>query len=53
MHIVTGTSFGDLRGWEAQSGKMMKFFAEGHDLGVADCCFSPSFGSASTWILIL
>ncbi|XP_067023268.1 WD repeat, SAM and U-box domain-containing protein 1-like [Acropora muricata] len=47
MHIVTGTSFGDLRVWEAQSGKMMKFFAEGHDLGVADCCFSPSFGSAN------
>ena len=47
LHIVTGTSMGDLCIWDAQSGKMMKFYAEGHDLGVADCCFSPTFGSAS------
>ncbi|RMX53420.1 hypothetical protein pdam_00017032 [Pocillopora damicornis] len=46
LHIVTGTSMGDLCIWDAQSGKMMKFYAEGHDLGVADCCFSPTFGSA-------
>lgn len=47
MYIVTGTSFGDLSVWEAQTGKMMKFYAEGHDLGVADICFSPTFGSAN------
>ncbi|XP_078377932.1 WD repeat, SAM and U-box domain-containing protein 1-like isoform X2 [Oculina patagonica] len=47
LHIITGTSMGDLCIWDAQSGKMMKFYAEGHDMGVADCCFSPTFGSAN------
>ncbi|CAH3183694.1 unnamed protein product [Porites lobata] len=47
LYIITGTSMGDLSIWEAQTGKMTKFYAEGHDLGVADCCFSSTYGSAS------
>lgn len=47
LHVITGTSMGDLCVWDAQSGKLMKLYTEGHDMGVADCCFSPTFGSAS------
>ena len=47
LYVITGTSMGDLSIWEAQTGKMTKFYAEGHDLGIADCCFSSTYGSAS------
>lgn len=47
LYIVIGMSMGDLCIWDVQSGKMMKFYVEGYDLGVVDCCFLLIFGLVS------
>ncbi|XP_064644227.1 WD repeat, SAM and U-box domain-containing protein 1-like isoform X2 [Lineus longissimus] len=49
-YLVSGSTNGDLRLWDAQFGhsKCLLYELDGHDLGVACCEFSPTYGSGAS-----
>ncbi|RDD45295.1 WD repeat, SAM and U-box domain-containing protein 1 [Trichoplax sp. H2] len=46
-YIVSGAFDGHIKLWQASSGRCLQTEFDCHDLGVNDCQFSPTFGSAS------
>ena len=46
-YVVSGAFDGHIKLWQASTGRCLQTIFDCHDLGVNDCQFSPTFGSAS------